>query len=434
MNKINFLLCIFLIFSFSGALYSGEIVDRIVAVVEDEIILQSEVEMLAQTYAIQLKIDPRVDPEKYDNLRRQVLEQLIDQYVLLAKAIEDSVQITDEEVDMVLDQQIKDFIQQFGSQEEMEKKFGMPIRKLKTIYREDVRKKGLVDKLRQKMIGEVKITGEELEKFYDTMKDSLPEVPDGYDISQIVKITDPGDVSKKRALEKAQMILEKIKNGADFFEIVKLYSDDEATKENGGLIGYIKKGTFDASIRSFEIAAFSLKPGEVSDVVETPLGFHIIKVLDKKEDVINVQHILIKITRTEDDNAKIANFLKELKNRIESGESFESVAKENSEDPDAKRDGGKIGWIYIENIQPELEQFKQILPYLKIGEISEPFKTNIGYHIVKLENKTEKHKMTLETDRETVERIAKMRKSNEEFNKFVERARKEVYIEIKDQL
>jgi len=192
MNKIlsfciYFSLAIFLILIFPNFLQSGEIVDRVLAIVEDEIILQSEVEVFAQMYAIQLKIDPRVEPEKFDEIRRQSLEQLVEQYVLLAKAIEDSIEITEEEVDMVLDQQINEYIQQFGSLEEMEKNLGFSVKKLKDLYREDVRKKGMVDKFRQKKMEEVKITGEELEEFYNTMRDSLPEMPDRYDISYILK-------------------------------------------------------------------------------------------------------------------------------------------------------------------------------------------------------------------------------------------------------
>jgi len=436
MNKIlSFCICfslvIFLILTFPNFLKSGEIVDRVLAIVEDEIILQSEVEVFAQMYAIQLKIDPRIEPEKYDEIRRQALEQLIEQYVLLAKAIEDSIEITEDEVDMVLDQQINEYIKQFGSQEEMEKNLGFSVKKLKSLYREDVRKKGMVDKFRQKKMEEVKITGEELEEFYNTMRDSLPEMPDRYEISHILKSELPDDNSRRRALEKAEMILQKVKEGADFSEMAKEYSDHEVTSSNGGIIGFIKRGDL---VESFEEAAFALEPGEVSDIVETPLGFHIIKALEKKDDTMNVQHILIEITKSEEDDAEIANFLIEIKKRAENGEPFEELAKEYSDEPDAKKTGGKLGWIYLENIQPEFEAFNQIIPYLMVGEISEPFKTNFGYFIVKLDDKIEKHRLTLEKDRETIEQIAKARKSNDEFLKFLEDAKREVYIEIKDPL
>ena len=99
---------------------------------------------------------------------------------------------------------------------------------------------------------------------------------------------------------------------------------------------------------------------------------------------------------------------------------------------DPIKTGGKIGWIYLENVMTEIAEFKDILPNLKVGQISEPFNTKYGYHIVRLDNKTEKHKMTLETDRETIARIAKTKKGDEEFNKFLEKSKKEVYIEIKD--
>ncbi len=385
MKKVYYFLLI-VFFIFPNYSFSGEIVDRILAIVEDEVILMSEVEMLAQMYAYQLKVDPRVDPERFSQIRQESLNQLIEQYVLLAKAIEDSVEISEDEVNMVLDQQINEMIKQAGSQEELEKKLGLPIRKVKNLYRDDVRKKGLIDRYKQQLQEKVKITGEELEEFFTTFKDSLPEVPDNYLISQILKIKIPGDDSKNAAMEKAQMILQKLKEGADFFEMAEQYSDDEVTSSQGGLLGFMKRGDL---LKSFEDAAFSLELGEISDVIETPIGFHIMQVIEKKEDTVNLQHILIKTAENNDDESRTVEFLKELKKRAEDDELFDELAKEFSDDPEAKNTGGNIGWIYIEGIQEEIEPFKKVLPVLKVGEISEPFKTQFGYIIVKLEDKAD---------------------------------------------
>lgn len=409
---------------------SGQkIIDRVLAVVEDEIILQSEVEMLAQMFAVQAKIDPRVEPEKYMEVRKHALNQLIEQYALLAKAIEDSIEIKDEEVDMVLDQQIQELITQYGSEKEMVKALGYSIRKIKEIYREDVRKKGMIDKLKQKKMQYVKITGKEMEEFYKTYGDSLPGVPDQYEVSHILKTEPPDDKSRNIALEKAYKILKEIRNGADFSEMAKKYSEDEITGPNGGIIGFIRRGDI---LKEFEDAAFALEPGGVSDIVETQLGLHIIKTVEKTDDAVSIQHILIKIKKTEEDETKIINLLKDLKKRIEAGESFEKLAKEYSDDPDVEKTSGKIGWLYLDNMPKEIEGFKRIIPYLKINEISEPFKTKYGYHIVKLDGFKKKHKMTIENDREMIERYAKMRKSNTAFLEFVEQAKKDVFIEIKE--
>ncbi len=178
----------------------------------------------------------------------------------------------------------------------------------------------------------------------------------------------------------------------------------------------------------------SLELGEISDVIETPIGFHIMQVIEKKEDTVNLQHILIKIAENNDDESRTVEFLKELKKRAEDDELFDELAKEFSDDPEAKNTGGNIGWIYIEGIQEEIEPFKKVLPVLKVGEISEPFKTQFGYIIVKLEDKAEKHRMTLETDRETIEQYAKYKKSNDEFIKFLQKSKEEVFIEIKEPL
>ncbi len=408
-----------------------QIIDRVLAVVEDEIILQSEVEMLAQMFAVQVKVDPRIEPEKYKEIRKHALNQLIEQYALLAKAIEDSIEIKDEDVDMVLDQQIKELMKQYGSEEEMIQALGYSIRKIKEIYREEVRKKGMIDKLKQKKMQYVKITGKELEAFYKTYSDSLPGVPDQYEVSHILKTEPPDDKSRNIALEKAYKVLKEVRDGADFSEMAKKYSEDEITGPNGGIIGFVRRGDI---LKEFEDAAFGLEPGGVSDVVETQLGLHIIKTIEKTGDAVSIQHILIKIEKTEEDETKIVNLLQDLKKKIEGGESFEKLAKEFSDDPDVEKTSGKIGWLYLDTMPKETEEFKRIIPYLKINEISEPFKTNYGYHIVRLDGFKEKHKMTIENDRELIERYAKMRKSNMDFLNFVEQAKKDVFIEIKEVL
>lgn len=430
-TKETILTACFLLLMLPQFVSGQQIIDRVLAVVEDEIILQSEVEMRAQMFAVQMKIDPRIEPDKYEEIRKHALNQLIEQYALLAKAIEDSIEIKDEEVDMVLDQQIKELIKQYGSEEEMVKALGYSIRKIKEIYREDVRKMGMVDKLKQKKMQYVKITGKELEEFYKTYSDSLPEVPDQYDVSHILKTEPPDDKSRNIALEKAYKVLKEIRDGADFSEMAKKYSEDEITGPNGGIIGFVRRGDI---LKEFEDAAFGLEPGGVSDVVETQLGLHIIKTIEKTEDAVSIQHILIKIEKTEEDETKIINLMQDLKKKIEGGESFEKLAKEFSDDPDAEKTSGKIGWLYLDNMPKETEEFKRIIPYLKINEISEPFKTNYGYHIVRLDGFKEKHKMTIENDRELIERYAKMRKSNTDFLQFVEQAKKDVFIEIKEVL
>jgi len=427
MKKVAFLILIQLVL-FLNLSFSGEIVDRILAVVEDEIILQSDVEMMAQMYAVQLKINPETNPEKYNEIRKLILDQLIEQNVLFTKAIEDSVEVSEEEVEIVMNRQIVDL---FGSEEEAVKKVGMPLRKLKELYREDVRKKSLIERYRQQLAEKVKISGEEMEEFYKTYKDSLPEVPDRYLILQIVKTEAPGGNSREIAKRKAEMLLQKIKDGADFYEIAKEYSDDEKSAARGGMLGFIRRGDL---LKSFEDVVFSVDEGEVSDVIETPLGFHIVKIAEKKDDMVNPQHILIKIVPGEDEDEKIIGFLKGIKKRAESGESFEELAKEYSDDPDAENTGGRIPWIYLEGIQTEIEEFKNVLPNLKVGEIGEPFKSKLGYHLVLLENKVEKHEMTIERDRELIERYAKGKKSTEEFVKFVKKAKEEIYIEIKEPL
>jgi len=198
---LNYLLILLVVFT--SNLMAQQVLDKIVAIVEDDIILASELTQFSLNLAFQLGIDPRKNPDKFVQLQKETLQNLINQKILLAKAEEDSIEVDERQVDNVLEEQINAMIQRVGSEAEVEKQLGMPINKIKRKFREDVRNNLKVEMLRNKKYQEIKITRREVEEFYQTMKDSLPELKETVDISHILLTVKPGASAEKEALEEA---------------------------------------------------------------------------------------------------------------------------------------------------------------------------------------------------------------------------------------
>jgi len=403
-----------------------QIIDGIAAIVGNEIVLRSEVNQYTINTALQMGIDLQKNPEKLKALRKQVLENLIVQKILLQKAREDSIEVDDSQVDQALDNQVQQWIQQMGSKEAVEKYFGGSINKIKRQFRDDIKNRMLVDKLQQEKFQKIHISRTEVEHFYQTMKDSLPKRGTSVNLSHILLTVKPGKDAKEAAYEKISKILKQLKSGADFAELAKKYSEDPGSAPKGGDLGYVKRGDF---VKEFEEAAFKLKPGQISGIVETKFGYHIIQLIDRKGEKIRVRHILIRVVPSQQDELKTVKEIKELYRRAKAGEDFAELAKKYSDDQTTKDKGGNLGWFEINQLQ--VKEFRAVAETLKVGEVSEPFKTKFGYHIVKLNDRREGGAWSLDKDWEQLEQMALARKRNEEFQKWVQSLRKNVYIDVK---
>ena len=414
------------IFSPLKAQQQEQIVDGIAAIVGNQVVLRSEVNQYTIQTALQMGIDLQKNPEKLKALKKQVLENLIVQKILLQKAQEDSIEVDDSQVDQALDNQVQQWIQQMGSQQKVEEYFGGSLSKIKRRFREDVKNRMLVDKLQQQQFQKIHISRPEVEQFYRTMKDSLPVQGTRVNLSHILLTVKPSPAAKKEAYDRAEAILQKIKEGADFAEMAKKYSEDPGSAANGGDLGFVKRGDL---VKPFEEIAFNLKPGQISDVVETQFGYHIIQLLERKGEKIHVRHILIRVAPTQQDELAVVKQIKELYKRAKAGENFAELAKKYSDDKTTREKGGELGWFQLDQLK--VKEFRAVAETLKVGEVSEPFKTRFGYHILKMNDRREGGKLTLDKDWEQIEQFALARKRNREFQKWVKSLRKNVYIDVK---
>jgi peptidyl-prolyl cis-trans isomerase SurA len=390
--------------------------------------LRSELTQYALNIAFQYRIDPRREPEKFQQLQNETLQNLINQKILLAKAEEDSIEVEERQVDSVLEEQINRMIEQVGSAQKLEEQMGMSINKLKRNFRDDVRKNLRVEKLQQTKFNLIKITRREVEEFYNSAKDSLPELKETVDISHILINVEAGQASEQEAREKIAGYLQQVKSGADFAELCRKYSEDPGSAARGGEIGFMERGDF---VPEFEEVAFLLEPGQISDIVKTRFGFHIIQCIERKGDKINVRHLLIRLEPTNIDEEETEKKAKDIRALLDNPENnFETIAKQYSDDETTSEQGGHLGLFEVENLQEQ--EFKAVIDTLKPGEISQPFKTKFGWHILKLNSKQEPRPITIEKDWDKLEAFALNLKRQKEFQKWLDEIKKDVYVEIKD--
>lgn len=410
----------------STMLLAQQVLDGIAAIVGDEIILRTELLQTAQGFAIQMGIDPATQPKKFAKLKKDVLNNLINEKVLLAKAKEDTITVDDQRVEAALEGRIQELIKRLGSKEKVEAYFGAPINKIKRDYREDIRDQLIVQTLQQKKLGTVQISRSEVKKFYKTMKDSLPERKPMVKLRHILLEVRPGKKARERAMAQIREVQSKLRQGESFEKLAKQYSEDPATAGRGGDLGFVERGTL---FHSFEETAFSLKPGEISDVVETPVGLHLIQMIEKRGDKVRVRHILIRLETTPQDEKAVIDTLNMIRNKTLAGEDFAKLAKEYSQDTSTKEQGGDLGWMPLEQLQ--IEAFKNAVDTLKTGQISRPFKTRFGYHIVKLEGKKTARKFSLKEDWDQIREWALNAKRQRILNQWINDLKKNIYIEIK---
>ncbi len=414
---------------FISALPAQQLIDGIAAVVGKEIVLRSDIQQYVQNYVIQNKINVQSNPGLMEKLKSQTLENLIEQKLLLAKAQEDTVKVDEGLLDQKVNERIQYLINQLGSEDKLEQTFGSPIKKIKRDTRKIIKEQMLVEQVRATKFRAMKISRREVESFFATYKDSLPSLKETVDISHILKLVKPSEEAQKKAFDKINSILEQLKNGADFSKLAEKYSDDPASARRGGDLGLISRGDF---VPEFEAAAYKLKDGEMSGIIQTQFGFHIIKMIERRGEKIHTRHILVRLVPSAEDEQRTIKELNDIRQKILDGSNFGEMADKYSDDENVVKDHGHLGIFEVENMV--IPQFKSVVQTMKIGDISEPFKTNFGYHIVKLNDRQAARNYSLEKDWDRIQQIALNHKMQIEYKKWISEIKKTVPIEIRKPL
>lgn len=407
-------------------IYAQEVLDKIVAVVDNEIILKSELDFRVELVAAQRRIDP-----KTPGLREQILNSIIDEKLIYAQANIDSIIVSEDEITRRIDYQIEMFKQQFGSIERIEQTYGMSIEKIRRELRDDVRKNVMIQRLQEKNFAFVEATRREVEEFFEIYRDSLGVIPERVKIAHIFRNPKATESIKQRARNFAQALLDSIKAGADFSELAKRHSEDPGSAVQGGDLGFVKRGVF---YPEFESAAFALDVNQISDVVESPVGFHIVELLERRGESIRTRHILVKVKADEEGDLRAIEFLNDVRDSIVQGHgTFSDFARKYSEDTESAPFGGDLGSFYINQLDKTL---LDIVSRLKEGEISFPRRVEYGqgiygYHIVYLESRIPQHPANLELDYTEIKRIADEYKRQKLYEEWIENLRDKIFWEVR---
>lgn len=410
------------------------ILDSIVAVVGEKMILASEIENQYQ-YLIQS------GEEDDGTLRCKILENFIANYLLLRKAELDSLKVTDDQVENELNRRINLMVSQAGSVEAIEEIYGKSLLELKQELRSKIKEQLLIEQQKQKILGNVKVTPKDVKTFFSNIpKDSLPFLPAEAIIARIVRYPRPSEETKEALKAKLSAIRQEIIDGkATFEQMARLYSQDIGTAQKGGYLGAFGKGQM---VPEFEEIVFQLHPGEISLPFETPYGIHIVKLHNRVGNKVEASHILLKYTILPSDEEKCKQELLHIKELILMDSlSFAEAAKQYSEDPLTKDNGGQVytsdGEIRIPLDQLDAETYLAIDP-LNEGEISDPVPYTSpsgllkGYQILLLKKRYPPHQANLKDDFNKFYNLTKQLKQMEAIDKWMQRSVNEVFIEIRN--
>jgi peptidyl-prolyl cis-trans isomerase SurA len=417
----------------SAQKYQG-VVDKTVAVVGGEMISLSEIESQVQAMRAQGMASDR-------NMRCELLERMMESKLFLSQARVDSLTVNQDNVAAQLDQYAAQMLTALGGEDELADYFGKPLYKLRQEWRQQMEEQTLTQQEQQEIARSIpELTPYDVKQYLDTVdKATLPVVPIKYQMSQICVYPDREAAAiavKERLLD----IRERIINGERFATLARLYSEDPGSSRKGGELGMASKSIF---WPAFSDAAMSLKPGTISQIVETPDGFHIIEVLEKKGDMFNARHILIKPSYTMEDQEKAFRRLDSLRTAVlDSTITFEMAARFYSEDPATRTNGGQMadpntGSAYFEIDQLKPQDYAAI-QNLEIGGISEPIASldnegrdgNLVYKIVRLDKIVPAHTATFENDYTELLGMVRNEKTMEAIDKFLDDKIKTSYIII----
>ncbi len=420
----------------SAQRYNDGLVDKTIAIIGNEAIFLSQLEAEVQMMQANGYLSDR-------NTRCMVLENMLVQNLFLTQARLDSLIVKEDNVTMDLEQRMAQVVSNLGGEKEAEAFFRRPLHELEKDWREMLRNQSLIQQKQQEIASKAgSATPTDVERFYKRIdKDSLPIISTQYKISQIVIYPDK-ETAKMYVKEKLLELRERILNGERFATLATMYSEDPGSAGRGGELRKASKSIY---WPQFSDAAMSLKEGQVSQIVETPDGFHIIQMIEKDGDMFNARHILIKPSYTGDDRIKAFKRLDSIKTKILNDSlKFELAAKIFSEDPKSAVAGGLMadentGATYFEKDQLKPMDYS-IIKDLKPGEISEPFEStdnegrngNTIYKIIRLEEIVPSHVADFEKDFELIQRIANQDLQIKAIDNFVAEKMKTTYIKIDD--
>lgn len=426
MKKLSIaLVVLFCTFSAAVSAQGNIVIDRVLAVVGDNVVLQSEIEAQYQ------QMIANGEDSLPANAKCRIFENLLLDKLFVSQAQIDSVVASPDEVEAELDRRLKYFISVFGSAEKLEEYYGKSVLELKDDFREDIEKQLVADKVKAKIFTNLKVSPADVQDFFNRIPDdSIPYFNSELELGEIVMFPTVSDAEKKRARKKLEEIRKEIIEGSDFSVKAITNSEDPGSYLDGGSLGTISRGEL---VPEFEAVAFKLKEGELSDIVESPFGYHLIIVDEKRGDKLKVRHILIKPKILNSDLVIVKKSMDSIMHELRVDSlSWKDAVRQYSMEEQSKSIGGmmtntKTGTTYFEKAdidgtliftidRMKVGEYSDVLPFSSVERTGEPKQ---GYRIIWLKTETKPHKASLEQDYPKIQAAAKAEKQHQMLDNWV---------------
>ena len=417
----------FSLFAFSS--FAEQRVDGIAAVVGDSVILLSEID--AYSLMRLSTAEKKPDSEELLSARRHFLDELIDGKILVVHAAHDTnIVLKESEIEQTQNSQIRMILQQNNIalptlEEELKTKYGMTLAKFKAQMYTQIREQLIRQKVQQLYVSGIQVSRKDVQAFYETYHDSLPLMGESVLISKLAIHIAPSDSMRQTAYAKIAGIKQRLDNGEDFTALAKQYSDGP-NAENGGDLGFVKKGTL--SELSFEERAFALNPGQTSDIFQTRLGFHIISVIAKKEQMVHVRQIFVRVTPPEEVIQKIMTRLDSIKTHCTGKQDFVAAVRQWSTDDQSRGNDGLMGWVALYELP---ETIRSVIDSLTPGEISAPLREGNDFTLYRIMDRKSQRKLTLEDDYNLLAEKTREITAQKKLLELVKKWRRDTFVDIR---
>lgn len=399
--------------------------DRIIALVNDDVIMQSELDVRIGKVRSDLE-EKNIPAPPVHVLARQVAERLILQRLQIQEAERSGIRIDDQTLNRTVQKIAESNGLSLDQFRRLLERDGFSFSQ----FREDVRSEVMIGRIRSKKIkSRITVSDQEIDYLLENMA-KRGGTTDSYQLAHILISIPEGSVAEEieKRRNKMEEIINELKLGADFRRLAAAYSDAQTAME-GGDLGWRRHSELPSA---FEEVVPGMSKGDISNVIRAPSGFHLVKLIDTRgEDQImvtqtRVRHILIRPSQIISEG-EARSRIGQLRNRILAGEDFFQLARANSDDSTSAVDGGDLGWVMPETLEPE---FEDVMQAVAVGEVSEPFNTPFGWHILRVDDRRQ-HDGTLEYRRNKARETISKRKIEEELELWLHRLRDEAYVELK---
>ncbi len=402
----------------------AEPLEKIVARVGNYPILVSELATQVQLLAMQTGFNPTTQAE-VDKFQEEVLQQLVNEKLFLIAAQQDTtLRVSEQEITQDLDRQVEQISSRFPDEETFLKalaKEGLTVRELRRKFYPEIENRILKDKFVSRKLTSISVSRQEVTEFYNEYRDSIPNQPPSIRIAHILLRVEASDEEAKSVRDVARRIRKKAVAGDDFDNLINVYS-----APGGGDLGYLRR---EEVTPEFASAAFALRVGDISGAVRTGVGYHIFKCIRRSGDSINVKQIFFPVASTLADTIRTRQLTDSLIQELKNGASFAEFAKEFSTDDDTRRTEGELGWYALNDLP---EEFKEVLEgNSDVGSIVGPAESAFGFHTIKVLEKRDGRDVSLENSYDQIRELARRRETDMLITQWVEKRKKDTFIEIR---